>query len=795
MNKFLRFSVFLQLFFVFSLITQNIFAQNGYTQTIRGTVIDKFTNSPLPGANVVILDTAKQRGTITNNNGEFRFDNIPVGRHTIMVSFIGYKPEILRNIYLKSGKELVRTIELEEKVYKTQEVVVKADARKDIPINEMAAVSARSFSVEETERFAGSMGDPSRMAANYAGVVTAGDTRNDIIIRGNSPLGLLWRLNGINIPNPNHFGALGSTGGPVSMLNNNLLTNSDFFTGAFPAEYGNAISGAFDLRMRTGNNEKREHVGQVGFNGFELGTEGPFRKGKRASYLINYRYSVLDLIDKLGVAPRIGATPEYQDLSFNMNFPDTKLGRFTIFGVGGLSNIDLLSNRDSSAHSYDTPEGTNTYNGSDMGFVAVSNVYFFNRNTSLKTNASLSGTRVYTNVDTLGENDVPGRMYAENNKQYKISFSTHFSKKFNAKNNLEIGCIAENFHIAYRDSFFDSKEQLYIYQTDVEKGNIILWQNYIQWQHKFNDILTLYTGLHHQHLFSNNTFSVEPRFSIKWKFKPKQALSLGYGLHSQTQPLFMYYIQSRNSHTNTYFKTNLDLEFSYSHHAVLSYDYLITPNFRVKAETYYQYLFNIPVTESSSYFSLVNYGAGFHQIRVDSLVNEGTGKNYGIELTLEKFFTDNYYFLVTGSFFDSKYTASDGKERNTAFNGNFVINALGGYEFVIGRNKALSINNRLVYAGGRRTRYIDLERSRQVGEVRFDHSKTYSERVADYLRWDIRIGFKLNGKRVTQEWALDIQNVTNHDNVFSRSYDEDSGNLQTNYQTGFFPMMLYRINF
>ncbi len=282
---------------------------------------------------------------------------------------------------------------------------------------------------------------------------------------------------------------------------------------------------------------------------------------------------------------------------------------------------------------------------------------------------------------------------------------------------------------------------------------------------------------------------------MQWRFKPKQALGFGYGLHSQTQPLFVYYVQSHKNQDNTYFKTNLDLEFSYSHHAVISYDYLVTPDFRVKAETYYQYLFNIPVTKHSGYFSLVNYGAGFHQVRVDSLVNEGTGKNYGIELTLEKFFTNNYYFLITGSFFDSKYTPSDGIERNTAFNGNFVINTLGGYEFIIGKNKALSINNRLVYAGGRRTRYIDLERSRKAGEIRFDDSKSFSKRVDDYFRWDIRIGFKINSKKTTQEWALDIQNVTNHNNVFSQSYDEDSGNLKTEYQTGFFPMMLYRINF
>jgi hypothetical protein len=206
-------------------------------------------------------------------------------------------------------------------------VTVKAGRNQDVLNNEFGALSARTFDVENTRRFAGSRNDPSRMAANFAGVVGNNDARNDSVIRGNSPTGLLWRLEGIDIPNPSHYGALGATGGPVTILNNNVLSQSDFFTGAFSATYGNALSGVFDLQLKTGNRDKREYTGQVGFNGFELEAEGPFKKRKKETYLAHYRYLVMGLVQKLGISMGTGSSvPNYQDLSFKIDIPTKKAG-------------------------------------------------------------------------------------------------------------------------------------------------------------------------------------------------------------------------------------------------------------------------------------------------------------------------------------------------------------------------------------------------------------------------------------------------------------------------------------
>ncbi len=224
-------------------------------------------------------------------------------------------------------------------------MVIVADTKEDKTAtnNDLAVVSARSFNVDDTKRYAGALGDPSRMAANFAGVVGGNDSRNDIVVRGNSPTGMLWQLEGLNIPNPNHFGALVSTGGPVSILNNNNLDKSDFMTSAFPAQYGNATAGVFDLKLRDGNNQKREFMGQVGFNGFEFGAEGPFSKTSKASYILNYRYSTLAIFQALGIEFGTGSnTPLYQDLNFKVSVPLSKKSKLIAFGIGGSSEVDLL---------------------------------------------------------------------------------------------------------------------------------------------------------------------------------------------------------------------------------------------------------------------------------------------------------------------------------------------------------------------------------------------------------------------------------------------------------------------
>ena len=507
-------------------------AQKNYTQTVRGTVIDATSKSVIPGAHVVVLNTDPLIGTVSDNEGDFKLEKVSVGKHDISIGFIGYKPVHLRNLLVKSGKELILTIELEELVVTTEEVVVKAYGRKDRALNEMATISARSFTVEETERYAGTWLDPARMAANYAGVMAVGDQRNDIIIRGNSPLGLLWQLEDINIPNPNHFGTLGTTGGPISILNNNLLANSDFFTSAFPAEYGNALSGVFDLKMRNGNNQKREYVVQAGMNGFELGAEGPFSKNSKASYLLNYRYSTLAIFDALGISFGVSGVPQYQDVSFKINVPGTKIGRFTLFGVGGTSYIEIL---DKNRKENDWTFGHDKLDlrfGSDMGVIGLSHLYFLNKNTRIKTTVASSFTKSTANADSVYINSSSLNYYGDKSSETKYSIATKFTQKIDAKNNYNIGFLVDLFQISYKDSGL-MDDYSYRKLTETNKENMYLLQGFAQYQHKFSDQLILYGGLHYQYFTLNNSQVLEPRMSLKWELNNQHSLSAGFGLHSQ----------------------------------------------------------------------------------------------------------------------------------------------------------------------------------------------------------------------------------------------------------------------
>jgi len=769
------------------------------TQVIRGTIVDEVTGYPLPGANVILLESDPPVGTTTDLDGRFTLQNVSLGRQSIEIRYIGYESKMIPNLLLTIAKEVVLEIKLTEQVMEFEEVTVKAFSRKEKPLNDMAMISARSFSIEETERFAGSLGDPSRMVANYAGVVTQNDSRNDIIIRGNSPTGLLWRLEDIEIPNPNHFGALGTTGGPVSMLNNNLLTNSDFLTGAFPAEYGNALAGAFDLNMRSGNNQVREYTGQIGFNGFELGAEGPFsmkKTGPKASYLANFRYSTLDVFHKLGINFGTGAAiPEYKDLTFLIDIPGTKLGRFKLIGLYGDSYVSLGREKEDTANNQYTARGTATDFGSKLGVVGLSHVYYLNENSRFKTTLSYqttSSTTVFDSIKNNWELTIP--MYRSRQAEDKISFSTQYKQKINTRNNFSLGIIIDRYYIDYLDSVKNTDIQQFQEIINTRAG-MSLYRAYAQWQHKFNDRLSAVAGLNFQHFALNNESALEPRISVKWSINNKQSLSFGYGKHSQMQPKIIYYTITHDTANNIDFTTNEYLKFTRAEHIILGYDYLINKDFRIKIESYAQRLYRVPIKESFPEFSMINTGDFFGIPQEDSLINEGSGRNYGIELTVEKFLSQGYYFLFTASVFDSKYMGYDEILRNTAFNGNYVFNLLGGYEFSLRNNRMLTLDMKAVWAGGRRYVPIDEVLSRIENSEERDWNLAYHDKYNDYFRTDLRIGFKTNGKKTSQEWAIDLQNLTGFQSLFMEGWDAAKNKKYTVYQQGFYPMFLYRIQF
>ena len=771
--------------FIFAVVS---FKSQGLTSVIKGVITDKVSQSPLYGVNIVVVGSDPIIGATSDINGEFRLENVPVGRQVIAVSYMGYESREIPNLLVLSAKELNIDIALKEKYSEIGEFVVKGESDKRESINKMNTVSSRTISIEEATRFSGSLQDPARMSQNYAGVSGSSDDRNDIIIRGNSPTGVLWRMEGIDIPSPNHFSTLGTTGGPISMLNVNNLRNSEFMTGAWSSEYGNALSGVFDLQLRNGNNSSYEHLFQIGVNGFELGSEGPFKKGGRASYMFNYRYSTLGVFNKLGIDLGTGASiPEYQDLTMKLNFPTKKAGTFSIFGVGGFSNIDFA---------IDTSE-TNLFSGeneesqflSSTGIIGASHKYFFDNSMFYKLTVCATGTNNSGKVDSTGFNTSEFTKLARFDRSL-ATYSAHFklNKKVNVRNSWNVGVIGRMYAI----DFTDSTKRLNEFKENSRfKGNAGLFQTYFSWQHNFSEKFIGNIGAQAQYFAFSNSSSLEPRLGLRYDLTEKSKLSYGFGMHSQTQPIVVYFVKDRNDGS----QPNQEIDFSRSIHNVLGYEIYTGENSRLKTEVYMQYVYNVPVDTFSSSFSMINEGADFTLPNKTGLINEGTGLNYGLEITFEKFLSKGYYYLVTASLFKSTYKGSDGIERNTAFNNTYVFNALAGKEFELGKNAVLTFDTKVTYEGGRAFKPIDLAASQaQLREVR-DNNNAFSENYQPYFRLDFKVGFRLNSEKITHEFMFDIQNITNQKNIFIQGYKVSEGVIKTNYQRGFFPVALYRLYF
>jgi hypothetical protein len=789
-------------------------AQN-LTQTIKGQIIDKQSQQGLPGATVFLLNSNPQIGSTSDDNGYFKLTNVPIGRVSIQVSYIGYQTTTLNNLYLTSAKELVLNIEVEEKVQAMDEVTVTANRSKSQPINDMALISARSFTIEETEKYAGSRGDVARMASNYAGVSFTNDSRNDIVIRGNSPSGLLWRLEDVDVPNPNHFAENGTTGGPVGMLNNNVLKNSDFFTGAFPAEYGNALSGVFDLKMRSGNNEKHEFIAQCGFNGFELGAEGPINRATKSSYLVNYRYSTLELMNKMGFDFGTAGVPEYQDINYKVVVP-TKKGLFTLFGIAGLSEINMLDSKQTGKELY-TSAGTNLKNFSGMASSGLSYTHYFNNKTYAKFIVSGLFQEGGTNIDTINifrtSDTIPLNAFrylthkiSESRGSVSMITGTKFSSQLSSKAGFTIDRMGYNLSTEMYDNKVGRLTQRLSNKKDLSDGDD-LYRMFYEISYKITDQFTVNPGIQLMYFNLNKQTAIEPRFSVSWTYSDNKKINIGYGMHSRMQALSTYYIGTITP-TNEYVETNKNLGFTKSHQFVVGHDWNISDNIRFKTEAYYQDLYDIPVEQRSTSFSLINSGAYWGVGAEDSLVNKGTGKNYGVEFTLEKFFNKGYYFLLTSSIFDSKYKGSDGIERNTAYNGNYVINALVGKEFQVTKRFTINTDLKFSYAGGKRYTPIDTANSSNF-DFKYIDSETFAKQFPEFFKLDVKVGLRLNCKRVSHEWQFYVENITNHKNFLQQNYvyntkeingtivrdNEQPYKLQNVYQLGFFPMVLYRINF
>ncbi|WP_298981320.1 TonB-dependent receptor [uncultured Parabacteroides sp.] len=777
------------LFVACTLLATNISAQdNKPVQTIRGIAIDYASGTPIPYATVQLLDLP-QMGTTTDNDGKFVIKNVPVGRYDLQASFLGYEPTIFREIMLTSAKEVSLEVQMKENTRLLEEVVVRPRINKEEPMNKMALSGARMLSVEEASRFAGGMDDPARLVSSFAGVTSAVGS-NGISVHGNAPSLLQWRLEDVEIPNPNHFADVASLGGGVlSSLSSNVLGNSDFYTSAFPAEFNNAVSGIFDMKMRNGNSQKFQHTLQAGVLGLDAASEGPLSRKHNASYLFNYRYSTTGLMNKVSPAGDLEQEMDYQDLNFKLNFPTQKAG---IFSVWGTALIDKIKPEIKTPDEWDYMEDAKDSRMKQTSAAAgLSHRYFFDNGGLLKT--SLATTYSKTDVwESIYDNNMDSAPFLDFQSRYtNLVLTSSFNKKYSSRHTNKTGFTWTNMHY---DMDFDLAP-LYtepMQRISEGKGTTNLLSAYSSSLFTFNDKLSATLGVNGQLLTLNNTWTIEPRASVKWQATSKSSFGLGYGLHSRMEKLDVYFVKTQATGDK---QVNKDLDFTKTHHLSLSYNYRISDDMNLRVEPYFQYLYDVPVMADSSY-SVLNRNTFYVE---DALVNKGNGRNYGIDVTFEKYMTKGFYYMITASVFDSKYKGGDGVWHNTKFNRNYVLNGLIGKEWMIGRDKrdVLSVNLKLTYQGGDRYSPVDEQATlaHPDKETQYDETRAYSLQLSPMFLANYTLSYRMNRNKVSHEFAVKGMNATGYKEYFGHEYNLKTGVIEPRRLKNSIFNITYRLDF
>jgi hypothetical protein len=770
-------------FFMLLLIAELLFAQQPLTQTIRGTVTDHASNQSMPFVTVVVSGTSS--GTISDNSGNFTLSKIPVGRYSIQASMIGYESVVVKEVEITSGKEVFLSIEMKESVTSLKEVVVKPRINKTQPLNNSAIASARMLSVEEAKRYAGGFDDPARLVSSFAGVSGNVGT-NSIIIRGNNPQALQWKLEGVEIPNPNHFADLSSFGGgALTALSSQVLSNSDFFTGAMPAEYNNALSGVFDIFMRNGNNNKAEHTFQIGPLGIDYASEGPFTKKRKSSYLFNYRYSTLGLLEP--ILPENAGGTNYQDLSFKLTFPINKSNIITLFGIGLTDRSGAQAKMNPVDWQYVT-DMERMDARQFMGATGISQKVFLNDKQFIKSTLALtaSGIRLFT--DRLDENLILQPRNSIRNKNYSVVLSSFLNTKINARHTNKTGFTATEMMYDMKMDHAP-KEGIPMQGIVNESGKSTLLSIYsnsnLNFSHKFSANL----GLNAQLFTLNNRFTLEPRLGIKYEMGSGQYFTFAYGLHSRLERLNFYFVKNAASEI-----LNPQLDFSKAHHLVLGYEISPTGFTHLKVEAYLQYLFSIPVIADSS-FSFVNLQNDWF---FDSkLENTGKGRNYGVDITFEKYFSRGFYYMITSSLFSSKYSGGDKVWRNTRYNRNFIFNFLVGKEWTAGKGKqnTYGLNARMSYWGGEHYSPVSSQASSEQHEVVTDETRAFDKQILPPFTAHFTALYRINRKKTSHEFALKIINLTQYKDFQGFQYNVQTGKVDEQREVIFIPNLSWKVEF
>lgn len=752
-------------------------------QTITGKVIDSITNEPLPFASIVILNTDPQIADAADMEGNFSLHNVTVGRYTLKVSMVGYNTYIIKELLVSSGKEICLVIKLEQSDIELEEVVVSTN--KTTPLNNMTTLSGKQFTVEETQRYTGGMDDPARLVTAFAGAANPSLSSNGISVRGNSPDGLQWRIEGVEVPTPNHFANLTIAGGGLlSAISSQIMGNSDFYTGAFPAEFGNAYSGVFDIKLREGNRNTREYAFEAGLLGIGAMAQGPFSSNSNATYIANYRYSTMALISP--ALPSDAGVLKYQDLSYKISIPTVNYGIFDFWGIGAIDGQKMKAADSSDWEEYFDRDDSET--SMYMFAAALTNKYIIPGAALLNTTISITGDGMKFKEDRLDYNLISKPQSKAVNSSLRFTIQSELTSKLgeNHSNKTGFSFSKFNFNMDVEKSLAEGELPSEIAGNSGSTGFL---QFYTQSKIDIGSKLIVNAGINSQYFMLNKNYSVEPRIGLKYMFNNDHSLAFAFGIHSRLEQLPVYFVSENGG------LPNKELDFMKSTHFVLSYNTNISENLHLTIEPYYQHLTDVPVEKNGYNSTLNNDNTLFYD---KYLVSRGKGRNYGIDFTLEKYLSDGFYYMLTGSIFSSKYTSTDNIERNTKFNKNYLFNIIVGKEWQIGNSNILSANLRINYIGGNRKEPVDYEASSIKGDVVYGETEgniAFNEKYKDLPIISMALSYRINHSNHSSIWSLQLLNLTGTKEFSHDYYGLNSQNVKSKYEGIVIPSLSYKYEF
>lgn len=764
--------------FCFFLLIQESRAQKP-AQIIRGYVYDEISRRPIEGVEVYLQKTEPLKGTSSDAEGKFVLKDVEVGRYIITFKHIGYQPHH-EDIVVEAGKPLHLQMNLTPTYNELEGITIT-----DKPfITDLNAVGKRSVTIEQTRRFAANYLDPARVMLSFPGVVPQNDQNNNIIINGKSPNGLLWRVEGMDVLNPNHLANAGTlsdrptqNGGGVNILSAQMLGKTNFLTAPFGPAYGNVFSGAMEMNFRPGNKQQHHYMAQASLIGLDVAAEGPLKRD-RSSFLVNYRYSTVGLLSKMGVDFG-GEEIDFQDLSFHMSFDQKKGGRLSVFGYGGNSNNDFGGIDDPQEWEFDK-------DSTRVDFSSVSGAFGFKEVLPLNKRSSLLFGATFSMIDTkrssqgLGRDGatIPAEKYEL--KKGLLSGKMEFKSRISVSSRISAGMMA-NY----------SNDKLLAVESYTGRGELIngdgqglLLQPYVDFGTWLSSQWNIEGGLRYMYFSYNESMALLPFLQLNHHLNEQTLISLSYGNQSQIQSPELYFTDN-----------NKMLDMSRMHHVSLGYNRSFK-NTLFSSKIFYETMYSIPVSQgASNSFSAINQ---LNEYPAGPLVNDGTGEIYGINMSFEKPVNNGFYYIMSGSVFESTYKGSDNIERDTRFNNNYSVSITAGKELTKEKSDAVRItglDGRLFYAGGMKKTPVSEQLSQNALRTVYVEDQAFSENLGDYFRIDFRLSFRKEKANYTRVLALDIQNLISVENDGFEYYDFRKGEVIMKKQLGIIPILVYRVEF